>query len=70
MPDEQSVTMLTTVDADIHVIEDDIDLARMKVERNKWLMTIDGRLVRTDKVVSLWEPSQEDMRNYMEGIDE
>lgn len=70
MPDEPSVTMLTTVDADIHVIEDDIDLARMKVERNKWLMTIDGRLVRTDKVVSLWEPSQEEMRNYMEGIDE
>lgn len=67
--EDRNTVMLTTADADIHIVEGEIDLVRMKVERNKWLLTIDGHLVRTDKVVSLWEPSEEEMRNYMEGID-
>jgi len=69
MPDDNEVTMLTTADADVHVVEGEIDLVRMKVERNKWLLTVDGRLVRTDKVVSVWVPTQEELRSYMEGIE-
>lgn len=69
MPDDNEVTMLTTVDADVHIISCDLDMARLKVERNKWLLTVDGRMVRTDKVVTLWTPSVEELRSYMEGVE-
>lgn len=64
----KSYVMVTTADADIHLIDETIDMARLKVERNRWLLTIDGRYVKTDKVVSVWEPSESELRNYMEGI--
>ena len=68
MPDERKLTMLTTVDADIHVLNEDIDLARMKIDYNKWLMTIDGRYVRSDKVVCVWVPDVDELRGFMEGV--
>lgn len=68
MEDDGKKTMLTTVDTDFHVIDGDIDLVRMKVDHNKWLMTTDGRFVRSDKVVSVWVPSQQELDDYMGGI--
>lgn len=54
------ITRITTADADIHDIEGEIDLVRMKVERNQWLVSTDGRYVRCDKVVSLWVPGPDE----------
>ena len=68
MEDDGKKTMLTTVDTDFHVIDGDIDLVRMKVDHNKWLMTTDGRFVRSDKVVSVWVPSERELDDYMSGI--
>lgn len=67
MADTQYV-MLTTSDADIHLVEESIEMARMKVERNRWIITVDRRYIKTDKVVSLWKPTEFELRNYMEGI--
>lgn len=60
MGEEQAVTRIATVDQDIHDIEGDIDYVRMKVDRNPWLLTTDGRLVKSDKVVSMWTRTEED----------
>lgn len=68
MTDERSLTMLTTADADIHVIEGEIDLVRMKVDHNKWLLTVDGRYVKSDKVVCVWTPDEDELRGFMEGV--
>lgn len=68
MTDEGKKTMLTTVDTDFHVVDGDVDLVRMKVDHNKWLMTVDGRFVRSDKVVSVWVPSEQELADYMGGI--
>lgn len=60
MGEEQAITRIATVDQDIHDIEGDIDCVRMKVDRNPWLLTTDGRLVKSDKVVSMWLRTEED----------
>lgn len=68
MTDERSLTMLTTADADIHVIEGEVDLVRMKVDHNKWLLTVDGRYVKSDKVVCVWTPDEDELRGFMGGV--
>jgi len=68
--DGSSITMLTTVDTDIHVVSGDTDLVRMKVERNTWLVTVDGRYVKSDKVVSVWTPTDDDLEGFKELFDE
>ena len=60
------IVLITTTDADIHAIAGEIDLVRMKIERNTWLMTIDGRYVLTDKVVSAWVPTEEELESWLE----
>ena len=61
------LTMLTTADTDLHLIPDPLDVTRMKVERNQWIMTTDNRLVRCDKVVALWTPTEEEIEGF-EGV--
>lgn len=68
--DGSSITMLTTVDTDIHVVNGETDLVRMKVERNTWLVTVDGRYVKSDKVVSVWTPTDDDLEGFKELFDE
>lgn len=68
MADERKYVMVTTVDSDFHLFDGEIDMFRMKVDHNKWLMTTDGRFVRSDKVVSVWVPSQQELDDYMGGI--
>ena len=60
MGEEQAITRIATVDQDLHDIEGSIDYVRMKVDRNPWLLTTDGRLVKSDKVVSMWLRTDED----------
>lgn len=64
----QGIVMLTTVDTDIHVVGGEIDLVRMKVERNQWLLTIDGRYVRCNKVVSVWAPDEEELEGFLDSV--
>ena len=52
--------LVTTADTDIHAIAGELDLVRMKIDHNKWLITLDGRLLKADKVVSVWVPSDEE----------
>ena len=60
MGEEQAITRIATVDQDLHDIEGDLYHVRMKIDRNPWLLTTDGRLVKSDKVVSMWLRTEED----------
>ena len=60
--------MATTVDTDVHLFRSSIDLMRMKVGNNQWLLTTDGHYVRGDKVVSLWVPSEEELQGWTEAL--
>lgn len=62
------MTMITTCDTDVHLIPGDIDMVRMKIDKNKWLLTTDGRYVTTHSVVSAWEPTVEEMKGFIDGI--
>lgn len=55
------ITRITTADADVHDIPGDIDLIRRKADNVKWLVTTDGRYVRTAMVVSMWVPTEEEI---------
>ena len=67
MPENSDeVTFVATADSDVHVIAGEIDLVRMKIERNTWVMTIDGRYVKCDKVVSAWVPSVEEIEGWLD----
>lgn len=63
---EGEFTMATTVDADIHLFEGELSLVRMKVERKRWLVTVDDHFVKCDKVVSLWTPAPEEIKGWSE----
>lgn len=63
---QEEVTMITTCDADIHLIPGSVDLVRMKVDNNKWLMTTDGRYVTTRSVVSAWTPDEDEMKGFLD----
>lgn len=60
--------MVTTCDTDIHLICDSVDTTRMKCERVKWLVTVDGRYVNTANVVSVWEPTEEQIQGFLEDM--
>lgn len=62
------VTMVTTSDTDIHLVPFDLDMTRLKVERNAWIATTDGRIVRTSHIVSVWTPSELELAGFMEGV--
>ena len=62
------LVMATTADTDIHVFEGSIDLVCMKLVRNEWIGTIDGRRVRCNKVVSVWTPSEEELEGFLESM--
>ena len=62
--EEQPIVFATTADRDIHAFYGEIDLVRMKAERNKWIETVDGRFVRTTGIVSLWIPAPEEIEGY------
>ena len=64
MSDESKYVMATTVDADFHLFNEDIDMFRRKVDCNNWLLTIDGRYVKSDKVVSAWVPDEDEVRGF------
>lgn len=66
MTDTNSLTMITTADTDVHLIEGEIDLVCLKIERNKWLLTTDGHKVLCDKVVSAWVPSEDEVRGFLD----
>lgn len=67
MPENSDeIVLVTTADSDVHAIEGDIDLVRMKIDHNKWLVTIDNRFVRSDKVVSVWVPGAEELQGWLE----
>lgn len=71
MPENSDeIVFITTVDSDIHAIQGEIDLIRMKIERNRWLLTTDGRYVLCDKVVSAWIPSQEEIEGWLESTED
>ena len=63
---EDKVTMIATCDTDVHLIQGDIDLVRMKIDKNKWLLTTDGRYVTTRSVVSVWEPSEDEVKGFLD----
>lgn len=63
---EDKVTMITTCDTDVHLIQGDIDLVRMKIDKMKWLLTTDGRYVTTRSVVSAWEPSEDEVKGFLD----
>jgi hypothetical protein len=67
MTDERKYVMVTTVDSDFHLFDGEIDMFRMKVDHNKWLLTTDGRFVRADKVVSAWVPDEDELRGFLGG---
>jgi len=67
--EKNALTMGTTVDADIHTFEGDVDLIRMKADRNKWIKTVDGRFVRCSAIVSLWNPTKFEVDRYFEQIE-
>ena len=64
------LVMVTTADTDIHVIEGNIDLVCMKLTRNEWIATTDGRRLRCNKVVSVWVPSEEELQGFLESMEE
>lgn len=64
------LVMVTTADTDIHVIEGNIDLVCMKVARNAWIETVDKRRVRCDKIVSVWEPDEFELRGFFGSMEE
>lgn len=67
MPENSDeITFITTVDSDIHAIAGEIDLVRMKIERNTWIMTTDGRYVLANKVVCAWVPTEEEIEGWLE----
>lgn len=55
MTEEQKVSRITTVDGDVHDIIGDVDIVRYKVDKGLWLLTVDGWYVRGDKVVAVFE---------------
>ena len=57
--------MVATADHDLHLIEGDMTLVKMKVERKAWLETIDKHLVRCNQVVSIWVPLPEEVEGWM-----
>lgn len=61
-------TMVTTVDADIHLFGMSVDLLRNKAKADHWLETVDGHFVRGDKVVSAWVPDEDEVRGFMEDV--
>ena len=63
---EDKVTMITTCDTDVHLIQGDIDLVRMKIDKMKWLLTTDGRYVTTRSVESVWEPSEDEVKGFLD----
>lgn len=65
---DKKYVMATTVDADIHLFEGEIELTRLKVERNKWLVTVDGRFVKADKIVAVWVPDEDELRGFLGSV--
>lgn len=64
----EDFTLAATADGDIHCFEGDLRTTVMKADRKKWLMTVDGRYVRADKVVSLWTPQEGEVDNaFLQG---
>lgn len=63
---EKYMTMITTCDADVHLISGEVDMVRMKIEKNKWLLTTDGRYVFTRNVVSAWTPSEDEVKGFLD----
>lgn len=61
-------TMITTCDTDIHLIGDSIDTVRLKCERVKWLVTVDGRYVNSANVVSMWTPTEYEIEGFSEAL--
>lgn len=61
---DSTVVFATTTDSDIHAFEGELDMVRMKAERNKWIETVDGRLVRAGSIVSLWVPDEDELTGY------
>ena len=62
-------TMVTTADADFHLIEGDVASVRMKVEKNHWLPTMDGRYVQCSQVVAVWTPSKREYDDFMAQVE-
>lgn len=62
------ITMITTADTDVHVVEGDVDMVRLKVKRNDWIATTDGRFVSCDKVVCVWKPTQSELEGFLESM--
>ena len=63
-------TMAATADGDIHAFEGDMRTTQMKVDRKPWLVTVDGRYVKSDKVVSIWEPLEGEVDGFLQNDQE
>lgn len=64
MPDNNEITLATTSDADIHAFDGSVLMIAMKVQHNDWIKTTDGRYIRTSSIVSLWNPSMFELKEY------
>ena len=69
--DDEGKTLITTVDADIHLVDEPLDMVRMKAAKpNFWIKTVDDRLVRSDAVVSVWDASDFEVEAYIKNMSE
>ena len=64
---DRGYVMAGASDSYDYLFKCDMDLMRLKVERNKWLLTVDGVYVRASQVVSLRVPDDEEVESYLEG---
>lgn len=64
----RDITLATTMDTDVHAFHGNMNLIRAKVERNDWIMTTDERLVRSNAIVCIWEPTDEELESFMEDV--
>ena len=65
---ETEYAMLTTADADFHLIPEGADMVRRRCSKGMWLTTVDGRMVNPALVVSIWTPSQHEVEQFMEDV--
>ena len=69
--DDEGKTLITTVDADIHLVDEPLDMVRMKAAKpNFWIKTIDDRLIKARSIVSIWTPSDFELQTYLSGMEE
>lgn len=61
--------MAGATDSYDYLFKCDMDLMRLKVERNKWLLTVDGVYVYAKHVVSLRVPNSEEVQSYLESAE-